>query len=990
MRSRQSIRIQPFWTAVRTAIQLSRGARRATPQMLRSRGFLVSSIIAISSFGLLSIGASAQSGSAFTSIDVTGAGTGAQQGTAAFAIDAAGDVAGIYLDGSGIEHAFVLPAGGAITAFNASGTGGKDIETIPIGFDTTGDIVGIYVDASSQVHGFVRAASNGAITILDVTGEDTGKEEGTFPVCINGAGEIAGDYSTTLTTSSGTNSFSHGFIRNAGGTITTFDAVTLPTSYGSTNPGTYVIGINASGEVAGFYIDGAGAEHGFLRSASGTVSTIDAPNAAAGAEQGTVVTGIDAAGDVIGAYTDTNNMIHGFVRSASTGTITVIDVPGAGTSAYEGTYPDALDAAGDISGSFTDANKVVHGFVLPAGGTISTYDAPGVGAADAMRSAASVRSNNKLRQLGKSYGISFKQKKSNSPFMKLKSLLARAGALKSEGAGPLSGSGSDPSGTASLGNLILNGVNASGEIVGIFSDGNGVFQGYLRGTGGSITAIDDPNAGTGTEQGTGSLAINASGLIVGTYADSNSVLHGFVFDISALTSTTTTLTPAPTPNPSVYQEPVTLTAAITSSDGAPANGENVTFMSGTTSLGTAQLTGGAASMTTMALPEGTDSITAVYGGDSDFAGSTSAAVSQTVNKASSSTTLKSSLNPSALGQSVTLTSNISGQFSGVATGTVTFSNGSTSLGSSTLSNNMASLTTSALPAGTDSITAVYSGDTNFTGSTSSALDQVVGAQSQAATPTFSLAAGNYATAQTLTISDTTPGAKIYYTTDDTMPTTSSTLYSSPITVSASETVEAIATATNYATSAPASAAYTIGTPGFGAPSGTQPGSISIEPGAATGNTTTISVVGANGFSGTVNLTCAITPVAANYPPTCSLSPTSVTLSGTTVKTSTLTVSTTAGTSAMNRPLWRPAGATALAVIFMLAIPRKRKSWLAMLVVLAIVASIGVAGCGGNSSKSSGTPGTSPGTYTVTVTGTSGSTSTTIAAVTLTVEAPLLP
>ena len=76
----------------------------------------------------------------------------------------------------------------------------------------------------------------------------------------------------------------------------------------------------------------------------------------------------------------------------------------------------------------------------------------------------------------------------------------------------------------------------------------------------------------------------------------------------------------PTPNPSVYQEPVTLTASVSSGGGTPANGENVTFMSGATSVGTAQLTSGAASLTTTDLPVGTDSITAVYGGDSGFAG----------------------------------------------------------------------------------------------------------------------------------------------------------------------------------------------------------------------------------------------------------------------------------------------------------------------------------------------------------------------------------
>ena len=80
---------------------------------------------------------------------------------------------------------------------------------------------------------------------------------------------------------------------------------------------------------------------------------------------------------------------------------------------------------------------------------------------------------------------------------------------------------------------------------------------------------------------------------------------------------------------------------------------------------------------------------------------------------------------------------------------------------------------------------------------------------QGATPTFSPVAGTYTGAQTVTISDTTPGSTIYYTTDGSTPTTSSTVYSSAITVSTSETVNAIATATGLTNSAVGSAAYTI-------------------------------------------------------------------------------------------------------------------------------------------------------------------------------------
>src|SRR5208282_5826906 len=62
----------------------------------------------------------------------------------------------------------------------------------------------------------------------------------------------------------------------------------------------------------------------------------------------------------------------------------------------------------------------------------------------------------------------------------------------------------------------------------------------------------------------------------------------------------------------------------------------------------------------------------------------------------------------------------------------------------------------------------------------------------AATPTLSLASGTYTTAQTLTLSDTTPGATIYYTTNDTTPTTSSTKYTTPIPVSTNTTIIAAA------------------------------------------------------------------------------------------------------------------------------------------------------------------------------------------------------
>jgi hypothetical protein len=87
------------------------------------------------------------------------------------------------------------------------------------------------------------------------------------------------------------------------------------------------------------------------------------------------------------------------------------------------------------------------------------------------------------------------------------------------------------------------------------------------------------------------------------------------------------------PNPSIYGEMVNFTAVVTSSLGAPPDGEVVTFMKGKTVLGTGTLSGGSASFTTSTLKVGTMSVKAVYGGDSNFAGSTSKAVKQVVEKA---------------------------------------------------------------------------------------------------------------------------------------------------------------------------------------------------------------------------------------------------------------------------------------------------------------------------------------------------------------------
>jgi Big-like domain-containing protein/beta-propeller repeat-containing protein len=189
-----------------------------------------------------------------------------------------------------------------------------------------------------------------------------------------------------------------------------------------------------------------------------------------------------------------------------------------------------------------------------------------------------------------------------------------------------------------------------------------------------------------------------------------------------LAATTTALSSSP--NASTYGQAVTFTATVTSSIGAPRDGETVTFKKGTTVLGTGTLSGGSANFTTSTLKVGTTAVTAMYGGDSNFGGSTSKAVSQVVSKATTTTTLFSSLNPSNIGQSVTFTVNVTPQFSGTPTGSVVFKDGTTALKTVSLSGGVAKVTTSKLASGTHSITTTYNGSTSFIGSSAS-LTQTV-------------------------------------------------------------------------------------------------------------------------------------------------------------------------------------------------------------------------------------------------------------------------
>jgi hypothetical protein len=234
-------------------------------------------------------------------------------------------------------------------------------------------------------------------------------------------------------------------------------------------------------------------------------------------------------------------------------------------------------------------------------------------------------------------------------------------------------------------------------------------------------------------------------------------------------STTTTV--GSSLNPSVSGQSVTYTATITVV--APAAGVptgTVNFEDGGVTIagcGAKVLTAAGTATCSFTYPgAATHSITAIYSGGVDFVGSTSPALTQTVNQASTSTALASSVNPSVAGQPVTMTASVSviAPGSGMRTGTVMFEDGGvtiTGCAAQTVSAaGSAVCAASFAAAGAHPLTAVYSGDSNFSGSTSPILTQTVnqGATATAVTSSVDPSVSGQPVIYTAIVTATAPAA----------------------------------------------------------------------------------------------------------------------------------------------------------------------------------------------------------------------------------------
>ena len=250
-------------------------------------------------------------------------------------------------------------------------------------------------------------------------------------------------------------------------------------------------------------------------------------------------------------------------------------------------------------------------------------------------------------------------------------------------------------------------------------------------------------AGIFTPQSTGLLSET---LNFSSTASNSSALTLTGTGTNLVESTLTIAVTSPTGTPA-YGQAVTVSATLTPNTGGIGTPTGtVTFYVDTVPQPPVPLANNAASITLAGLLGGQHVISASYSGDNSYASAASTNLSLTVNTAAtsiSSVTLTASpiwTNPTSIAtdESLTLSAVVSNTVNGTPTGTVTFVNGITVLGSGPISaTGQATTTITSLKAGNYSITAIYTGDPNFSGSTSaSAVALLVSA------PTITMAANS--------------------------------------------------------------------------------------------------------------------------------------------------------------------------------------------------------------------------------------------------------
>ncbi len=360
-------------------------------------------------------------------------------------------------------------------------------------------------------------------------------------------------------------------------------------------------------------------------------------------------------------------------------------------------------------------------------------------------------------------------------------------------------------------------------------------------------------------------------------------------------------------------------------------------------------------------------------------------------------------------QSLAVTVTVSGGAGNPSpTGSVTLSGGGYTSPAATLANGTVTITipAGALSVGNVKLTATYAPDTSSSSVYTSASGTASITVSTTPVVTASPPSSSVSTGQSLAVTVTVSGGA-----GNPSPTGSVTLsgggYTSPAATLANGIVTitipagslSVGNVTLTATYTPDTSSSSVYTSASGTASITVTNptysmtatSATVTPGGS--GTSTLTVSSKNGYAGTVTLACSLTasPTGATDLPTCTASQTVTLNSTTTSGTATVTLSTTAATASLNWPkvrngIGRIAGEATLALLLLPWIPRRRRRWLSLMGVLMAVALFGgLAGCGGGGSGTTppSNPGTTPGNYTVTVTGTGNDSAKTTASTTFT-------
>ena len=443
----------------------------------------------------------------------------------------------------------------------------------------------------------------------------------------------------------------------------------------------------------------------------------------------------------------------------------------------------------------------------------------------------------------------------------------------------------------------------------------------------------------------------------------------------------------------------------------------VTFTDNGNALNTVQVnTEGDSEYTTGMLAVGAHSIAATYSGDASYnkSSSTPATVAFTVTKGVTSVGVSSALATIAQGQTTVLTALVSsGGGGGVApTGSVNFMAGATMLGSGTLSSvagsyGVATYTitgtqSTALPVGTVSLTGTYAGDSNYGSGTTpapAATLTITGPSALAPTTTTATAmpqTTSAASAITLSIAvagklaspsptgtvdlqsagvDLTPGGVAL--TAGTTGDNSTLTYSLDSASLLQGNNSVVVTYSGDTVFAPSQATVSLSNPRSDFSLVAQTSIVTVASGAS--GTATLALGAINGFNASVALSCSV-PTGL----TCTLNPASVTVNGNT--TATVTINAVTTSSAGQRAWLVASGGATLACVLLFGIPARRRKWRGLLGLMAVaILSAGI-GCGGGGGGSGGggggtnppppipptTTGTTPGTYTVVITGAASS------------------